>query len=133
MAELRTVNSEIVRLHDFIAAWFRGDEPITAFDSAFSEALHPDFENVQPSGTVLSRDDLLGPIYGAHGSNPAFQIAIEEPRLIKSWPGQVLAEYVEFQTGARNSAPVNRRRSTVLFDVGDRLLWRHLVEVGLPA
>ncbi len=122
---------EVVRLHDFIAGWFRGDIDPGRFDDEFSGALHLDFENVQPSGQVLSRADLLHPIQSARAGNPDFQITIEEPRLLAAWPGLILFQYVEFQTGARNSAPENRRRSTVLFERGERLVWRYLTEVGM--
>lgn len=123
---------EIIRLHDVISGWFRGDLPAARFDPDFADALHPGFENIQPSGAVLSRADLVDPIRAAHGTNPDFRITIEHPRVIATWPGLILATYVEYQTGARNSAPMNRRRSTVLFETGPRLIWRHLQETGLP-
>ena len=123
---------EIVRLHDVIQHWFRGEMEADEFDHEFADALHPDFENIQPSGRVLTRVELLEPIRAEHGANPDFRIAIEEPCLIATWPGLILAGYVEYQTGARASAPENRRRSTVLFEVRDRLIWRHLQETGLP-
>ncbi|MEM7506816.1 MAG: hypothetical protein AAF415_08715 [Pseudomonadota bacterium] len=123
---------EIIRLHDVIAGWFRGEIPEAEFDQAFAASLAPEFENIQPSGKVLSRADLLDPIRAAHGSNPDFRITIEEPRLLGTWSGLILMGYVEFQQGARQSAGENRRRSTVLFEEdGDRLLWRYLQETGL--
>ena len=124
---------EIIRLHRVIDSWFRGEMPADRFDPEFSDALHPEFENIQPSGLVRSKADLLEPIRAAHGANPDFRIEIEEPRLLATWPGLTLATYVEYQTGARNSAADNRRRSTVLFETGGaRLIWRHLQETGLP-
>ena len=123
---------EIVRLHRVIDGWFRGELDATRLEPDFADALHPEFENIQPSGLVLSKADLLEPIRSAHGANPDFRIDIEEPRLLGTWPGLILATYVEFQTGARNSAAENRRRSTVLFETGPRLIWRHLQETGLP-
>lgn len=123
---------EIIRLHDVIAGWFRGELDRTRFEPEFADALHPAFENIQPSGAVLTRDALLEPIRAAHGANMAFRISIEAPRVLQTWPGLILASYVEFQQGARNSQPENRRRSTVLFETGDRLLWRHLQETALP-
>lgn len=123
---------EVVRLHKVIDGWFRGDLAADRFEPDFADALHPDFENIQPSGLVRSKASLLDPIRAAHGANPDFQIVIEEPRLLGAWPGLILATYVEFQTGAKNSAADNRRRSTVLFETGERLIWRHLQETGLP-
>ena len=124
--------AEIERLHRVIDARFRGDLAHDRFDPEFADALHPEFENIQPSGDVLKKAELIGPIRAAHGANPDFRIVIEEPRVIATYPGLILATYVEFQTGARNSASENRRRSTVLFETGPRLIWRHLQETGLP-
>ena len=81
---------------------------------------------------MLSRADLLDPIRDAHGGNPDFRISIEEPRVLAEYPGAVVATYGEFQQGARNSTPENRRRSTVLFEAGGgQLVWRHLQETGM--
>ena len=124
--------TEVVRLHAFLGAWFRGDVSSDRFGPDLEDVLHPDFETVQPSGLVLDRTALLDPLRAAYGQNPAFRITIEEPRLLGTWRGLILFTYVERQTGARNSAPENRRRSTVLFETDPRLVWRHLVEVGLP-
>lgn len=123
--------NEVVRLHHVIEGWFRGTVPADRFDPDFADALHPDFENIQPSGQVLTRADLLEPIRARHGDNPDFRITIEEPRLLGDWPRLILFGYVEHQTGARASAADNRRRSTVLFEAGPRLIWRHLQETGL--
>lgn len=131
MDAFNRAHDEIVRLHRLIDGWFRGDIAADRFDPDFADALHPEFENIQPSGAVLTKADLLDPIHAAHGANPDFRITIEEPRLLDTWPGLILATYVELQEGARRSAAVNRRRSTVLFQDGERLLWRHLQETGL--
>ncbi len=128
MDALEQATGEIVRLHKVIDSWFRGDMEESLFQAEFADALHPEFENIQPSGVVLSRAGLLDPIHAAHGSNPDFRITIEQPRLLGTWPGLILAGYVEHQTGARNSSADNRRRSTVLFETGPRLIWRHLQE-----
>lgn len=128
---LTRASAEIERLHDFISGWFRGEIAPDRFQPDFADALHPEFENIQPSGEVLSRAGLLDPIRAARGVNTGFRITIEQPRVLGTWPGLILATYVEFQQGARNSSPENRRRSTVLFEDGDRLIWRHLQETGL--
>lgn len=131
MDALSQAAHEIVRLHRFIDGWYRGEHAPDRFDPELADVLHDVFENIQPSGKVLTRASLLAPIRAAHGANPNFRITIEEPRLLGTWPGLILASYVESQSGARNSAAENRRRSTVLFETGDRLLWRHLQETGL--
>lgn len=124
---------EVERLHDFIAAWFRGELDKDRFEPDFAEVLHPEFENVQPAGVTLKLDELLNSIQNAHGVNPDFQITIEAPRLLGTWQDLILFQYVEYQTGARASAPENRRLSTALFEVKDgKLVWRYLTENGLP-
>ncbi|MEM0922728.1 MAG: hypothetical protein AAGI13_06755 [Pseudomonadota bacterium] len=125
--------AEIVRMHEFLSSWFRGEIDQARFAADFTDRLDPVFENIQPAGTVLSKAELETAIYAGHGTNPDFQISIETPRLLGTWPGLILAGYVEYQTGARASAAENRRRSTVLFaDHDGGLIWRYLQETGLP-
>lgn len=123
--------AEVVRLHEFLGAWFRGELAADRLEPDFAAALHPDFENVQPAGRILTRTEIVRSIGEGRGANPDFRIAIEAPRLLGTWPGLVLFQYVEAQTGARASAPSNRRLSTVLFEAAERLTWRYLTEVGL--
>lgn len=131
---LEAATSEIERLHAFISGWFRGEIAAERFDTEFAGVLDPEFENIQPSGVVLSRSDLLEPIRSLHASNPAFRIEIREPRLLGVWPGLILATYVEAQFGALNTAPAdNNRRSTAVFTVSESALtWKHLQETALP-
>lgn len=127
------VTQEVVRLHEFISGWFRGEVSHETFDVAFGDVLHPDFQNIQPSGMLLTKEELLQPIHVAYGSNPDFRINIEASRLIAQYSGQIVMGYVEFQQGARNSNTENRRRSTAVFETqGKYLIWRHLQETGLP-
>ena len=133
------VTAEVVALHDFISAWFRGDIPNTdaVFMRGFANRTAPDLVNIQPSGAVLTRADLLEPIRAAYGANPDFRIAISDVaiRFVDAEQGLVLATYVEHQTGARNTTPSdNDRVSTVLFrrEDGDRLVWLHIHETAVP-
>ena len=132
MTAFEAAHAEVVRLHDFLGAWFRGELDANRLGPDFADVLHPDFENVQPAGVVLDRAAIVDAIREGHGANPDFRIVIEDPRLLGTWPGLILFQYVEYQTGARASAPENRRRSTVVFEGGERLVWRYLTEVGLP-
>ena len=132
MTSLDQVTREVERLHDVISGWFRGEIASDRYDPEFAAALHAEFENIQPSGRVLTRDAIVQGIRDGRGTNPDFRISIENPRIRGTWPGLILATYVEFQTGATNSARQNRRLSTVLFETGPRLIWRHLQETGLP-
>lgn len=133
MDKFNRAHAEVVRLHNFLGAWFRGELAEDRFKPDFADVLHPDFENVQPAGVTLTRDNLLDPIRAGHGSNPGFQISILAPRLLGTWPGLTLFQYTEHQTGARASTPENWRLSTVLFEEDSKLLvWRYLTEIGLP-
>jgi hypothetical protein len=132
MDDFNSARAEVVRLHDFLGAWFRGELAEDRFEPDFADALHPDFENVQPAGATLTRSDLLDPIRASRGVNPDFQITIEAPRLLGTWPGLILFQYIEHKTGGRASTPENRRLSTVLFEArGKLLIWRYLTEIGL--
>lgn len=137
MSDLAQVEAEIVRLHRFFEGWFQGTLSRNALEHDLAAALHPDFENIQPAGTVMSRDLLLGAIAKGHGSNPDFRIEIRDVRILGQWPGSglTLAGYVEAQFGARNTTPSdNLRRSTALFErTGRGLTWRYLHETALPA
>jgi len=136
MTEARAI-AEIVRLHDFLADWFRGSLPAVSLGHGLADALHPDFACIMPSGTMVERAALLASIEAAHGSNPAFRIEIREPRLLATWGdgATLLMTYIEAQFGALNSLPAdNLRRSSAVFETVDgRLLWRHLQETALPA
>jgi hypothetical protein len=133
MDDFNRALAEVVRLHDFLGAWFRGELADDHFEPNFANVLHPDFENVQPAGVTLTRSDLLEPIRAGRGASPDFQITIDAPRLLGTWPRLILFQYIECQTGALASAPENRRLSTVLFEAGSKLLiWRYLTEIGLP-
>ncbi|MEM9061535.1 MAG: hypothetical protein AAGD13_13825 [Pseudomonadota bacterium] len=119
---------EIERLHAFLSGWFRGEYAHEAFEQGFANSLHEEFERVQPSGISLTRSTLLDAVGEAHGASPDFRITIAGARLIAAYPGVLLATYEEHQTGARNSAARNHRRSTVLFEAGKRLIWRYVHE-----
>lgn len=132
------VRREIEEVHRFIAAWFRGEIAAAGdeFDKALAARLAPQMVNIQPSGQVLTRDELLSAIRDGHGANPDFQIAIRDvtlrPELAKA--ELVLATYTELQSGARNTDPPdNARISTVLLRMEpatDRFTWLHIHETA---
>ena len=135
------VRREIEALHDCIARWFRGEGERSQerFSTEFISRLDAQFTNIQPSGQVLFRDELLGPIESAFGANPDFRITISNVTLLsgigRGDRGLLVATYVEHQTGARNSSPAaNDRISTVVFhrdDASGALIWLHIHETAL--
>ncbi|MGI9422296.1 MAG: hypothetical protein ACR2PA_03820 [Hyphomicrobiaceae bacterium] len=137
---LTLVTREIEALHDFIAAWFRGEleNSEQVFNEGFRDRLHDQIVNIQPGGQTLTSADLLQPIKAAHGVNPDFQISISDVavRFVDHGRSLILATYVEHQSGARNTTPSrNDRVSTVLFqwpDDAQRPLWMHIHETARP-
>lgn len=125
---------EVEEVHAFIAAWFRGDarNARDIFEFSLGNQLASDLINIQPSGGTLNKDDLLTPLFKAHGANPDFNISIRDFRLLHISPdgATAAAVYVEDQTGALNTAPPNNSRiTTILFDVsGSGPVWLHLHE-----
>jgi len=126
---------EIEDVHAFIASWFRGDliPDDAVFDNGLCARMAAELVNIQPSGQVLTRSDLVDGIRAGHGSNSNFRISISDVVLRWVGDGKALVTYVEFQQGARQTVPAdNRRISSVLFDLsGERPLWLHIHETGL--
>ena len=132
------LHNEVVAFHDFVAQWFRGEvkDDALLFDQHMKQKLASDFINIQPSGLVLTRAELLDPIFQAHGVNPDFDISIREFHLmfVEKEDGFVVARYIEDQTGARNTTPSNNSRiSSVGFRLEDQILWQFCHETGLNA
>ena len=70
--------SEIGQVHAFIAAWFRGDvdQDDATFEAQLANRFDPRMINVQPSGQVLTRSDLLDGLRKGYGANADFEIEI---------------------------------------------------------
>lgn len=124
------VRAEIVRLHAFFVAWFRGE---AADFSDCERAFAADFRMVTPDGAVHERESVLTRLRAARGSAGAgFAIEIDEPRLAWQAGDAVLMEYVERQQGEGRASA---RRATGLFTREDTaiggVLWRHLQETWI--
>ena len=132
------LRKEVEAVHNFIAAWFRGD--VAHDQKLFNERLADRFANgmlnIQPSGNPLSKEQLLTSIYDGHGSNKAFTIAIRDFKLLalSENRGLAVASYIEDQRNAKNSIPPdNLRISSVVFRVGEdetKTVWIHLHETA---
>lgn len=129
---------EIEAVHVFIAAWFNGSCPKdrATFDAGLGSRLAAELVNVQPSGRVLTRDELLEPIFKTHGANADFAITIRNVRLVhvSADGATAVVTYLEDQRGAKNTQPAdNVRITTVVFDVSeDAPRWLHLHETAVP-
>ena len=106
--------AEVDDLHSFFVAWMGGEAEA---DFARCEAaLGPGFQIVEPDGTVIDRDPLLGALASAKGKHRdaerPFDIRIENSRARTVSDTLCLVTYVERQTvRGRETA----RRSTALF------------------
>lgn len=135
MSERGRAEREIVELHDFFTAWFRGD---LANDGAafarFEEALADGFTIITPGGIVLSRDRILDAVRDGHGSDASARIWIEDVRVRQESCEVVIATYEEWQRSGE--APARGRLSTVVFQRDDAAMngwrWLHVHETWLP-
>lgn len=136
---LASLEQNTKQVHDFIAAWFRGDVSDSAelFDRELTQFFAPELINIQPSGRALTQPELLSSIRHGYASNPAFHISISDFRCLQSFPAGhvILATYLETQTAARNTSPPNNQRiASVIFRLpadGSAPLWLHIHETGL--
>jgi len=131
------LGSEIEHVHAFIAGWFRGEvaQDDALFDAELAARLDVGLVNIQPSGQILTRAELVEGIRSGYGGNPNFSIEIDDVVVRFADNDVALVTYVEFQRGALNTVPAdNRRVSSVLFrGVGDgeAPVWLHIHETGL--
>uniref|UniRef100_A0A7S4DF60 SnoaL-like domain-containing protein n=1 Tax=Lotharella globosa TaxID=91324 RepID=A0A7S4DF60_9EUKA len=138
-----TAKKEIVDIHVFFTEWFSGTgqfEKVTeekkdeAF-AAFLTRFHDDFCYVLPGGKKVGMPYLKG-IGKAFGFNKDFRIKVENIQ-VHPIPGcnnaALSGTYEEYQTGAKNSATNNGRRTTVIFLVKDKKLqWYQIHETWMP-
>lgn len=130
------LESEIRRFHVVFVDWFAGRVP--AGGSYFHEQvvahLAPDFIYVDPSGSRLHRDPLVALLERGYGSNPAFEIDIEDVVVRFTDVSSATVCYVEVQRGALNAtSPENRRFTSALFVIENgRRVWKHVHETWLP-
>jgi hypothetical protein len=125
-----SAREEILRLHAFFVAWFRG-EPADFADC--ERAFAPDFRMVTPDGAVHERESAVKRLRAARGSAGGdFTIEIAEPRLVWRLGDAVLVEYVERQ---QRHGKASARRATALFTRAEAApagaLWRHLQETWI--
>ena len=129
---------EIVGVHRFFVAWFRGELPDDDRSFArFAEATHRDFSMVtSATGEILGRDEVLGFVRQAHGSRSSeFAIEIRSFAAHAAGPDTALVTYEEWQFDG--DALPSARTSTAYFvadpSAPQGVAWRHLHETLHPA
>jgi hypothetical protein len=117
---------EIIDLHRFFEAWFRGEE---ADFSRFESVTHPEMTFISPGGEVIERGRLLGAIQAGRGNQPTLRIWIENPVLRYQSSEGLLATYEEWQ---ECGGETRSRITSVWFVLDDAaphgLVWRHVHE-----
>jgi hypothetical protein len=128
--------AEVERLHEFFAAWFRGEIAAGADADALAPALAADFTFVPPSGREIGRAEVIAKIGGAHGcfadSEPPFRIWIEHARARPLGCGFCLVLYEEWQ--ARPDKSTARVSSALLAyqpTAPGGVIWHHVQETWL--
>ncbi len=127
------VKQEIEDLHAFFCEWFGGNIPETHFERYFSARFARDLVFIPPAGRSLGLADLTQSIYKGYASNSDFRVQIRNVVVRHTFSDHVLATYEEWQRNALASTPAdNGRIATVLFELGDQLIWHHIHETWLP-
>ena len=122
---------EIVALHDFFHAWFRGEIPPESFRE-LNAALADDFWIVPPSGRPLERSALLQLLEGERGARPNLKISVERCQVVIEEGDLCAVQYEEWHEDERRKG----RASIALLvrsDAGPRgWQWRFVQETWLP-
>ncbi len=126
---------EVVGLHRFFEAWFRGNfsDRERGF-RRFSDVMDPGFMIVSPRGTATALPELSAGLRGAFGSWSADEkIEVRDLQLRHAHADLALLTYVEAQHARGKDTA---RLSTVLMrqDEGtpNGVRWLHLHETWLP-
>lgn len=127
------VRQEVEDLHAFFVGWYNGDLPESAYETAFLAKLDSGFTIILPSGVELNYGELCSAMKASFGKKKGFQIEIRKVRLVKSAETMVVATYEEWQHNDQEGPDsATARVSTVVFERGEVLLWRHVHETWLP-
>lgn len=121
MAEACECLAALVRLHDFFAAWYRGES--TADLATLEKALAADFKLITPDAAIIDRNAVVAATAAKRGAFPDSQIRIDA-RHCTRLRGLHVSTYEEWQA---DDIERPARLSTAVLDVVDGD-WRwHLV------
>lgn len=127
------VKQEIEDLHAFFVGWYNGALPQNAYETGFLAKLDSGFTIIMPSGTELNYEELCSAMKASFGKKPGFQIEIRNVRLVTFSETTAVATYEEWQhDDLEGPDSASARISTVVFERGDSLSWRHVHETWLP-
>ena len=129
---------EVVELHAFFEAYFRGELAAGDVDR-FERVLAAGFTIVAPGGGVSSREQTLTAVRANHGAAPELRIRVEDAELLIPGDGSstgdgglLVGRYVEVHD---SPAGTTRRISTVVMspaaEAPNGLVWRTVHETWL--
>jgi len=125
--------TEIIGLHDFFQAWYRGELDATAF-SSFEQALDENFQIITPDGNLLPRERILQAVRQQHGSDASAVLEIRHVEPVAVDRQIAVFRYQEWQSSAGEKP--RGRLSTVVFRrdaaASNGLIWRQVHETWLP-
>jgi hypothetical protein len=127
---------EVVGLHEFFVDWFAGKiEATDAVFARFTDAMHPEFSMIVPSGEILGWEAVVASVRAAHATTDAsFAIEIRHVTDRVTCDDAVVITYEEWQfAGDREDSC---RVSTAVFvraaEASTGVQWRHLHETYRP-
>lgn len=126
MDNLSKAKEEVIRFHEKMAAWFRGEEQVAAASTKELLAnFSPDFRIVSPEGNRSSLEELAAWMPELLGKLPEMRITVKD---IQGYATDyhVLLTYTEVQADSRGEN--TRHSSAVFIRDGDRMLWLDLWE-----
>lgn len=123
---------EIVRFHEQIGKWFRGEmSPNEKEEMMALTAFHAAFQMISPSGACKNRSELESWLPSVYAGKPGILVEVARIKVRFEQAGTILMEYEEYQSGGGTE---NRRISTALFVQTEEggLQWYQLHETFLP-
>jgi hypothetical protein len=124
---------EVVAMHEFFVAWYRGEDGPRADFDVCAAAFAPDFRMVTPAGVIHDRLAVLEGLRRNRGSRAGdFRIEISGVEALWQRADAVLLGYVERQY--RDGRTTQRRSTAMLTPEASAprgVVWRHLQETWM--
>lgn len=117
----------IVELHDFFAAWYRGDKG--ADIAVLERALSDDFRLMSPKGKLVERKVIVDATKQQHAAHPTAAITIKPVQCTQE-RGLHLSTYEEWQFDDEDKPA--RLSTAVMSRIGDSWRWFLVHETWLP-
>lgn len=136
--QAQEIERVILDIHDFFTDWVGGRCPGDAdtFRQRALDHISDDLVAIFPAGRTFAKADFEGYMTGIYGSNPDFRIQIRDVQVRHLSAEMAVANYEEWQRGAKDSdEPNNGRVTTMVLGNGgadNRLQILQVHETWLP-